>query len=123
MLAVNDDQERLTEHGNERVVELSRCVGCDGMFPTIDGPAHRYMKSSAGYREVYGEVLSREYSDAAFWAVHRLTADTYAVQHPGLPCRQAIQSVGAHLIRIHLILERVLRKNRPQPLTSDWENT
>jgi uncharacterized protein DUF5946 len=65
-----------------RVVELSRCVGCDGMFPTIDGPAHRYMKSSAGCWEVYGEVLSREYSDPAFWAVHRLTADTYAVQHP-----------------------------------------
>lgn len=37
---------------------------------------------------------------------HRLTVDTYAVQHPGEPCRQAIQSVGGHLVGLYSVLER-----------------
>jgi hypothetical protein len=66
------------------------------------------MESSPGCWHVYGEVLSREYSDPAFRAVHRLTVDSYAVQHPGRPSAQAIQSVCVHLISLHLVLERGL---------------
>lgn len=39
-------------------------------------------------------------------SVHRLTVDTYAVQHPGVPERRSMQSVAIHLIALHLILER-----------------
>ena len=39
-------------------------------------------------------------------AIHRLTVDTYAVQHPGTPSPQSIQSVGVHLLRLYVILER-----------------
>ena len=49
---------------------------------------------------------SREYSDRRYWPVHRLTVDAYAVQHPGKPSPQTIQSVAVHLISLYLVLER-----------------
>jgi hypothetical protein len=36
----------------------------------------------------------------------RRPVDTYAVQHPGTSSRRAIQSVGAHLIGLHMALEQ-----------------
>jgi hypothetical protein len=71
----------------------------------MDGTTHRYMESSPGCWSVYGEVLAREYSDLAYAVAHRQTVDAFAVQHPGKPSAQSIQSVGAHLIRLCLILE------------------
>ena len=82
------------------------CIGCGGLVPDIDGPVHRYLESSPGCWRVYGEVLAREYSDLAFWAVHRLTVDSYAVQHPGRRSPQTIQSVCVHLLSLCLVLER-----------------
>jgi hypothetical protein len=64
------------------------------------------MESSPGCWQLYGEVLSREYGDRAFAVWHRLTVDSYAVQHPGRPSPQAIQSVCVHLISLSLIVER-----------------
>ena len=64
------------------------------------------MESSPGCWAVYGEILAREYGNPAlFDRVHRLTVDTYAVQHPGRPSPQSIQSVALHLISLCLILE------------------
>jgi Family of unknown function (DUF5946) len=74
--------------------------------PHTDGPTHVYMEASPGCWAMYGEVLAREYSNPAYMAVHRLTVDSYAVQHPGSPSPQTIQSVGIHLLRLFLILER-----------------
>src|SRR5439155_5676888 len=36
---------------------------------------------------------------------HRITVDAYAVQHPGQPSPQTIQSVALHLISLCLVLE------------------
>jgi hypothetical protein len=83
-----------------------RCIGCGGLVPQIDGPTHRYVESSPGCWQLFGEVLSREYSDLEFAALHRLTVDSYAVQHPGHPSPQAIQSVCVHLISLCLVVER-----------------
>ena len=83
-----------------------QCIGCGGLVPQMDGPTHRYLESSPGCWHVYGEVLSREYSDPAFAALHRLTVDSYAVQHPGGRSPQAIQSVCVHLMSLCLVLER-----------------
>jgi hypothetical protein len=55
---------------------------------------------------MYGEVLAREYSDPASAKAHRLTVDAYAVQHPGKPSPQTIQSVAIHLSSLCLVLER-----------------
>ncbi len=67
------------------------------------------MESSAGCWAAYGEVLAREYSSSVYFEIHRLTVDAYAAQHPGQPSPQNIKSVGYHLIRLCLLLERGLK--------------
>ena len=83
-----------------------RCIGCGALVPDIVGPTHPYMESSPGCWQAYGEVLGRQYSDPDFRAILRLTADTYAVQHPGRPSPVAVQSVCGHLMSLYLILEK-----------------
>lgn len=51
-------------------------------------------------------MLAREYGSLGMPAVHRLTVDAYAVQHPGMPERRSAQSVAVHLIGLHLLLDR-----------------
>ncbi len=63
------------------------------------------MLSSSACWARYGEVLAREFGDPAYSALHQLTVDAYAVQHPGVAERRAIQSVGLHLMILCLILE------------------
>ena len=82
------------------------CVGCGGLVPKMDGPTHRYMESSPGCWHLYGELLAHHYSDPSFAPLHRLAADCYAVQHPGRPSPQSIQSVCIHLISLCLVVER-----------------
>lgn len=83
---------------------MIKCMGCGGLFADIEGPTHRYIQSSPGCWATYGEVLAWEYSDQAYFQVHRLTVDAYAVQHPGHPSAQSIQSVAVHLISLCLAL-------------------
>lgn len=56
-------------------------------------------------------LLEREFSDPRLMPIHRLTVDTWAVQHPGDGSRRAIQSVGLHLARLWLQLEDGLSDN------------
>jgi hypothetical protein len=71
------------------------------------------MLSSAGCWAAFGRVLAREYADPSLFAVHRLSVDAYAVQHPGKPSsRPSAQSVGLHLARLTLQLERGLAPER-----------
>lgn len=81
------------------------CPGCGGQFDAISGPTHAYMTSSPGCFTAFNSLLTAEYSDPALLPTHRLTVDTYAVQHPGDPNdRRAVQSVGLHLARLKLQL-------------------
>lgn len=92
---------------------LVPCVGCGGLFPSADGPTHRYMESSPGCAAAAGAVFSRQYENVPTYSdVYRLTVDAYAVQHPGGRSRQAIQSVGVHLIRLCLVFEHGLTAER-----------
>ena len=84
---------------------MTACPGCGAEFADVDGPTHRYMESTPGCWATYGEVLAREYSDPTLLEVHRLSVDAYAVQHPGKPSAQSVQSVGLHLVRLFLLLE------------------
>ena len=89
------------------------CFGCGAIVPDEDGPTHRYLGASPGCWRLYGKVLGREYEDyTGFAPVHRLTVDAYAAQHPGTPSPQSIGSVGVHLVRLHLQLERGLPHDR-----------
>ncbi|GAA6182415.1 hypothetical protein NBRC116594_38530 [Shimia sp. NS0008-38b] len=81
------------------------CPGCGGRFDNITGPTHAYMISSSGCYAAFNRLLAAEYSDPALRTTHRLTVDTYAVQHAGDPnSRRAVQSVGLHLARLKLQL-------------------
>jgi hypothetical protein len=84
------------------------CIGCGAAFPQRDGPTHRYMESSPGCWAAFGEVLALEYDNASYARAHRLSVDAYAVQHPGRPSPQSVQSVALHLISLCLILEQGL---------------
>ena len=89
------------------------CFGCGAIVPDEVGPTHRYLGASSGCWRLYGKVLGREYEDyTGFAPVHRLTVDAYAAQHPGTSSPQSIGSVGVHLVRLHLQLERGLPHDR-----------
>jgi Family of unknown function (DUF5946) len=81
------------------------CCGCGAVFPSADGPIHRYMTSSPECRSAYGVALAREFSDPAYAKLNRMSVDAYAVQHPGSISSQTIQSVAVHLCRLCIILE------------------
>ncbi|MFK8014305.1 MAG: DUF5946 family protein [Gammaproteobacteria bacterium] len=83
------------------------CFACGAMAPSDDGPSHAYMLSSPGCWALYGEVLTREYSDPALFASsHRLTVDAYAAQHPGdLSQQRSRQSMWLHLTALYAVLE------------------
>lgn len=89
-------------------MKVEQCIWCKATLPAVDGPTHEYMESTPSCWAAFGRVLAKEYSDQRFFAVHRLTVDSYAVQHPGQPSRQSIQSVGVHLVRLCLFLEQNL---------------
>jgi hypothetical protein len=82
------------------------CCGCGVDFGDEAGPIHRYILSSPGCWAAYGRLLTREYEDQAYWPMHRMTVDAYAVQHPGEDTPQSRASVGLHLSRLCLSLER-----------------
>jgi Family of unknown function (DUF5946) len=84
------------------------CPGCGACFAPFDGPVHEYMESSPACWQAFGQVMAREYGNPQLFAVHRLSVDAYAVQHPGGESRQAVQSVGVHLARLCLFLEHGL---------------
>src|SRR5258706_14712058 len=105
------------------------CPGCGAILPAHDGPVHRYMESSPACWAEYGKVLAREYSDPELMAgCHRLTTDTFAVQHPGKPSPQSIQSVAIHLIALHVVLDlgsthdqaRALLSRAAERMTFKW---
>ena len=88
------------------------CVGCGALVPDIDGPTHRYIGAPAGCWAAYMDILAKEFGEFSYPECHRLSVDTYAVQHPGTPSRQSIQSVGGHLVSLHLVLERGLTSKK-----------
>jgi hypothetical protein len=79
----------------------SACPGCGAVLDDQDGPVHAYMASSPACWAAFGALLAAEYADPRLMGVHRLSVDTYAVQHPGAADdRRAVQSVGLHLARL-----------------------
>lgn len=96
-----------------------RCFSCGALVPDSEGPAHRYMLSAPGCWHRFGEVLAREYENRDYWPLHRLTVDCFAVQHPGEPNPQAIQSVAVHLISLYMVLERNVPPERSTRLLKD----
>ena len=85
---------------------METCMWCKGEFPLAEGPTHKYMESTPGCWDTFGRVIAKEYENySVLNAIHGLTVDAYAVQHPGQPSMQSTQSVYAHLIRMYYIME------------------
>lgn len=40
------------------------------------------IKSKKKCQEYFDMILAKEFSDAGYWRAHRLTVDTYSLQHP-----------------------------------------
>ena len=69
------------------------------------GPTHAYIGASPGCWAAWGAFQARSFASPAIAAVQPLAVDVYAVQHPGLAERRAIQSVWVHLVSLCLIVE------------------
>jgi len=87
---------------------ISVCPGCGARLPAAEGPVHAHMTSSPACWAGFNTVMAREYETPALMPVHRLSVDAWAVQHPGDGSRRAIQSVGLHLARLYVQLDRGL---------------
>ncbi len=57
------------------------CVGCGAEVADIEYPVHSDMRTSPGCWALFCELLGREFSDPAYWPVHQLTVNAYALQH------------------------------------------
>ncbi|MCL2384082.1 MAG: DUF5946 family protein [Oscillospiraceae bacterium] len=89
--------------------EIINCYGCNALVENIEGQPHKYIGAIQGCWNLYGEVLAKEYGEYEYLEhIHRLTVDTYAIQHPGQPSRQSIQSVNIHLISLYAIFIKKL---------------
>lgn len=58
----------------------------------------------AGCLKLFEEILAREFSDYRYGKIHRLTVDTYSLQHPDAYMRSG-KSFAAHLTGICVALE------------------
>jgi hypothetical protein len=84
-------------------VEPQPCPGCGLVAPPAQGPTHAYIGASPGCWATFGALLLEPFGAAGSG---QLLTDAYAVQHPGVPERRAIQSVCLHLILLCATLER-----------------
>jgi hypothetical protein len=72
-----------------------RCPGCGLVVPG----------GAAGCQAIMDELLARDFSDVAYFRVHRLLVDTYSLQHPDRYCVSA-KSAAAHLTGLCWLIER-----------------
>jgi hypothetical protein len=55
-------------------------------------------------KEMWDELLTRDFERAAYWRYHRLAVDAYCLQHPASMCASA-KSFAAHLCGLCIALE------------------
>jgi hypothetical protein len=115
--------------GPGQVVERSApppCPGCGLVVPPVDGPTHPYIGASPGCWAMFTELSLRPLGSLGGG---ELLTDAYAVQHPGVPGRRAIQSVCVHLILLCATVERqwpssravwLRRRALAQPMQWRW---
>jgi hypothetical protein len=90
-------------------IKKIKCYGCGALVDNIEGKPHKYIGADQGCWNLYCEILTKEYCEYSYFeTTHRLTVDTYSIQHPGEPNKQSIQSVNLHLIGLYLVLIKKL---------------
>lgn len=81
-----------TAETNESSIAV--CEDCGAVVP----------EGKAGCLKMFEEILAREFSDYRYGKIHRLTVDTYSLQHPEAYMRSA-KSFAAHLTGMCAALE------------------
>ena len=89
------------------------------MSATCTGCGREIEGGTAGCRAEFDELVGRDFSDARFFAVHRLFVDTYALQHPDEFCRSA-KSLAAHLVGLMQILDGDARPTDGAASLRNW---
>ena len=95
---------------------LSLCPGCGLVLPLHGGPTHAYLGASPACWALYSQLPTAFGLTAVSDKVRRLTADTYAVQHPGRPQMRSVQSVAVHSMGLCVLLERGGEERRVKPV-------
>ena len=86
-----------------------KCHGCGALVDVKAGKPHDYIGATQGCWDLYCLILEKQYGEYNYPQLsHRLTVDTYAIQHPGHTTSRAIQSVSVHLVSLFCIFERGL---------------
>jgi hypothetical protein len=80
---------------------------CGALVPDVPEvrTGHLYGGAVPGCFAAYAELQGRQYSDPGLAEARTLAVDAYMAQHPGVPGRQAAQSVWVHLIGLCATLE------------------
>jgi Family of unknown function (DUF5946) len=86
--------------------DAGTCPGCGLQLPELDAPTPADVGASPACWALYGRLLVYQYSQALSPRLHRLTVDTYAVQHPAARNHHSLSSLEPHLIGLCLLLER-----------------
>ena len=84
---------------------MSTCPGCGLTAPASGGPAPEEHRASAACWAMYGQLLSRSYTDPDYRAVHQMLVDAYAAQHAGGRSRREVQTVALCLMTLCLFVE------------------
>jgi hypothetical protein len=84
-----------------------RCKDCGAVVPDIAElrTDHLYVGAAPGCWAAYAELIGRQISESGLAEARTLSVDVYMAQHPGVPGRQASQSVWVHLVGLCLSLE------------------
>ncbi len=85
------------------------CVGCGADVADIEYPVHGDMRTSPGCWALFCDVLGREFSNRAYWPVHQLTVNAYALQH-------AASNPALHLLALCLRFEHGYLDDRILPV-------
>ena len=112
-------REALANLGYASDSNVVLCPECGAHVPDVpDGPTHAYLGGLPGCWLLYSAMLAREF--AGFDPeVHRLSVDSYAVQHAGVPGPQTTQSLCVHLVALCLTFEHGWSTNRIRNVMGD----
>lgn len=91
-----------------KTTALETCPGCLAHLPAIGGPTHRYIGASGACWDLFAGLSNGGEPPLAPGPLNGLLVDAYAVQHPGVPSDQSIQSVAVHLLALYGILDKEL---------------
>ena len=77
----------------------------EGQFGPCRSCGAAVATGEAGCQSLFDRLLARDFSDPLFFSTHRMTVDTYSLQHPERYCVSA-KSFAAHFLSLYLILEK-----------------